>query len=93
MHEKRTRLIKKCNMKSGPLMYWMSRDQRAKDNWALLFTQDLAVKYNLPVIVVFCLVPQFLGATTRQYSFMLEGLKEVEKALAEKNISFFLITG
>ncbi|KHE92143.1 MAG: deoxyribodipyrimidine photo-lyase [Candidatus Scalindua rubra] len=93
MHEKRVRLIKKGNMKSGPLVYWMSRDQRAKDNWALLFTQYLAVKNNLPVIVVFCLVPQFLGATIRQYHFMLEGLQEVEKTLSEKNINFFLITG
>ncbi|GJQ59412.1 MAG: deoxyribodipyrimidine photo-lyase [Candidatus Scalindua sp.] len=75
------------------MVYWMSRDQRAKENWALLFTQDLAQIYHSPVIVVFCLVPQFLGATFRQYHFMVEGLKEVEKTLAEKNIPFFLLTG
>jgi deoxyribodipyrimidine photo-lyase len=71
----------------------MSRDQRAADNWALLFSQELAIQRKSPLIVVFCLVPQFLGATIRQYSFLLKGLQETEKNLKEKNIPFFLLTG
>jgi deoxyribodipyrimidine photo-lyase len=43
--------------------------------------------------VVFCLVPDFLEATVRQYGFMLKGLHEVEENLAKKNIPFFLLTG
>lgn len=43
--------------------------------------------------VVFCLAPQFLGATFRQYSFMIQGLWEVEQNLAEKNIPFYLRRG
>ena len=62
----------------------MSRDQRAKDNWALLFAQELALKQKTPLAVVFCLVPEFLGATTRQYRFMLKGLQEVEQNLGQK---------
>jgi len=34
----------------------MSRDQRARDNWALLHTAELAVKSGAPVAVVFNLV-------------------------------------
>jgi deoxyribodipyrimidine photo-lyase len=57
----------------------MSRDQRVQDNWALLYAQKLALKQKLPLYVCFSLVPTFLGATLRHYSFLLEGLREVEK--------------
>jgi deoxyribodipyrimidine photo-lyase len=71
----------------------MSRDQRARDNWALLFAQQLALETKQPLAVVFCLVPQFLDAAIRQYSFMLRGLRQVETALEQKNISFNLLLG
>ena len=51
----------------------MSRDQRVNDNWALIHSQELAIKYGQPLIVVFNLVPKFLQATLRQYDFMLKG--------------------
>jgi deoxyribodipyrimidine photo-lyase len=71
----------------------MCRDQRVNDNWALLFSQETALKQKVPLAVVFCLVPQFLGATIRQYDFMLKGLQEVEKNLADKNIPFYILKG
>uniref|UniRef100_A0A0G4FHS6 Deoxyribodipyrimidine photo-lyase n=1 Tax=Chromera velia CCMP2878 TaxID=1169474 RepID=A0A0G4FHS6_9ALVE len=71
----------------------MSRDQRAHDNWALLYAQKLALERKVPLIVVFCLVPKFLEATIRQFGFMLRGLKEVEETLMEKEIPFFLLRG
>lgn len=89
----RIRLLKKGKGKSGPILYWMSRDQRVNDNWALLHAQNLALQMKVPITVMFCLVPKFLGATTRQYAFMLNGLKEVEQNLKKYNIPFHLITG
>ena len=89
----RIRLLKKGKNKNGPTIYWMSRDQRVNDNWALLYAQDLALQMNVPLAVVFCLVPEFLGATLRQYGFMLKGLKEVERNLRKHNITLHLITG
>jgi deoxyribodipyrimidine photo-lyase len=71
----------------------MSRDQRVQDNWALLFSQKLSQREKVPLALVFCLAPQFLGATFRQYSFMIQGLSEVEHKLAEKNIPFYLLLG
>jgi deoxyribodipyrimidine photo-lyase len=93
MKNERIRLLKKAKEKPGAIVYWMSRDQRAHDNWALFFAQELAFKQRTPLAVVFCLVPKFLGATIRQYGFMLQGIQETKKKLSEKNIPFFLILG
>jgi len=71
----------------------MSRDQRMEDNWALLFSQALAREKEVPLLVLFCLVENFLGAGQRQYEFMLKGLKELKKSLSSKNIPFFLLQG
>ena len=79
--------------RKGPVIYWMSRDQRTQDNWALLFAQELAFERKEPLGVLFCLVPQFLNATTRQYDFMLRGLREVEERLNKMAIPFFLLRG
>ncbi len=93
MNEKRVRILKKGAMGIGPVVYWMSRDQRVNDNWALLFAQDLAISQKLPLTVIFCLVPSFLEATIRQYGFMIKGLQKLEKNLAKKRIPFFLLRG
>ena len=93
MNPRRVRAIRAGNLKKSPVVYWMSRDQRTRDNWALLFAQEEALKQKEPLAVVFCLVPQFLGATFRQYAFMIQGLAEVEQNLAEKNIPFHLLVG
>jgi deoxyribodipyrimidine photo-lyase len=75
------------------VVYWMMRDQRMYDNYALLYAQGLAQEKNVPLVVVFNLVPKFLEATLRQYGFMLKGLEEVELQLRAKNIPFHLTMG
>ncbi len=79
--------------KDGPIIYWMSRDQRTKDNWALLYAAQLAQQKDEALIVVFVCVSHFLEATIRQYNFMLQGLREVETNLHQKNIPFYLLSG
>jgi deoxyribodipyrimidine photo-lyase len=93
MNPKRVRTLKAGDLKKGPIVYWMSREQRTQDNWALLFSQELSQREKVPLAVVFCLVPQFLGATYRQYAFMIQGLSEVEQNLAAKSIPFYLLRG
>jgi deoxyribodipyrimidine photo-lyase len=90
---KRVTILSEGQDRTGPVVYWMSRDQRVDDNWALLYAAELAVDRKVPLAVAFCLVPTFLGATARQYEFMLEGLEFVEKRLARRKIPFFLLTG
>jgi deoxyribodipyrimidine photo-lyase len=93
MNERRIRLLQDGIETNGPVIYWMSREQRVHDNWALLFTQQIALEKKKPLAVIFNLVPDFLEATIRQYGFMLEGLLEVESELSRYNIPFFLLYG
>ena len=91
--DRRARIIKSGQERRGPVAYWMSRDQRVHDNWALLYAQHLARERRVPLWVVFGLAPSFLGATWRQYAFMLEGLAQVARELESYGIPFFLVKG
>ena len=90
---RRIRIINNKQVGSGRVIYWMSRDQRVKDNWALLHAQELARASKQSLAVVFCLNSKFLGATMRQYGFMIKGLQQVEEDLHQKQIPFFLLLG
>lgn len=89
----RSRLVAAGEVRPGPVVAWMSRDQRARDNWSLLFAQDLALRRREPLVVVFCLAPAFPGATLRHYDFMLRGLALTAGDLAAKGIGFVLLEG
>jgi len=89
----RTRLLNNRHDVHGPVIYWMSRDQRVQNNWALFFAHRKAETLQQPLVVVFTLAPSFLGAPLRHYDFMLKGLQEVEIRLRELNIPFFLLQG
>lgn len=89
----RTTVLNPGEQRSGPVVYWMSRDQRVTDNWALLHAQEEALARRAPLSVLFCLAPTFIGATWRQYTFMLTGLEETEQGLRELGIPFFLRKG
>nr|QXF69110.1 CPD photolyase [Pohlia nutans] len=93
VNPKRWRELNKGEVKEGPVIYWMSRDQRAKHNWALLHACEVASKTGSPVAVVFNLMESYLGAGARQFGFMLRGLKVLEPKLAELNIPFFIVKG
>lgn len=71
----------------------MSRCQRVNDNWALLNAQQEALERKVPLLVVFCLLPQYQGAVWRHYYFMIQGLRETESALRARGIGFHLLPG
>ncbi|MCB9000282.1 MAG: deoxyribodipyrimidine photo-lyase, partial [Bacteroidales bacterium] len=93
VRKERVQQLKKSNLKNGPVIYWMSRDQRAHDNWALQFARELSASLNQSMAVVFCLSPGFQSATLRQYNFMLKGLQECAKDLEKMQIPFYLLRG
>ena len=77
----------------GPIVYWMHRDKRVEDNWALIHAQELAIKKKKPLHVYFSLNGNFFDANIRQYGFMLRGLEETANFLNKKNIPFFIVDG
>lgn len=88
----RVYIHKENALKDGAVIYRMSRDQRVSDNWALLFAQELALKYQRPLAVVFTLAPSYPGANIRHFDFMLKGLRKVEQKLSSYRIPFFMLT-
>jgi deoxyribodipyrimidine photo-lyase len=79
--------------KQGPVVYWMSRDQRTTHNWALLFAYHLAIKHKKSFCVVFTLDFSYPEATFRSFHFLLNGLKRVEEKLLQLNIPFKILCG
>ncbi|PKA60033.1 Deoxyribodipyrimidine photo-lyase [Apostasia shenzhenica] len=77
----------------GPVVYWMFRDQRSRDNWALIHAVRLANQSSAPVAVAFNLFHRFLGAHARQLGFMLRGLRLLQHRLRDLGIPFFLLRG
>ncbi len=95
MFDARVKLLsgRKFNKSGKYILYWMQQSQRVEENHALIYAIEKANKYNLPVLVQFCLVDDYPQANLRHYTFMLEGLLEVKKRLNELNIKFIFSIG
>lgn len=78
---------------NGPVVYWMWHEQRAEDNWALLYAQKQALALRVPLIVAFVLAPSYLGARNRSCAFMLQGLRETVRRLQELRMGFAFLKG
>ena len=89
----RSRVRNNQPITSGPVLYWMGRDQRIDDNWALIEAYNAAEDRAVPLQVVFNLPASYGKGTLRQYDFLLKGLQEVEQRCAELNITFHLLEG
>lgn len=77
----------------GNVVYWMSREQRVRDNPSLLHALDLSIETGGSIIVIFTLTDSYPGANLRHYDFMVRGLSLVRKELREKGIPFSLLIG
>lgn len=97
IREERVRSVYTPNKASrgapGNVIYWMSRDQRINDNWALLKAQKIALQNNRGLGIVFCLQSSFLRAKKRHFGFMLRGLKQLESSALGLNIPFHILCG
>ncbi|CAM9936669.1 unnamed protein product, partial [Hapterophycus canaliculatus] len=84
-----------CCISGDCVVYWMSRDQRAEDNWAMLFAKHLAQEVSGTVGTSPVFPDQqhsFSRTTTLRYAgFMLKGLAETEEDLRKKNIPFHVL--
>ncbi|KAI0979010.1 hypothetical protein GJ496_008149 [Pomphorhynchus laevis] len=79
--------------RTGPVLYWMVRDQRIEDNWAAIYAQMIALRENRPLVFCYCLPKKYLDSTYRQYHFLLSGLKLLWNELKKLNIPFEILSG
>ena len=114
-HPKRTRILTEpatldpfLNKTGKSVIYWMQRDVRTVDNWALLFSLHMAKELKVPLRVVHVLpspeeqlqVKQSVidndtiknqRMTERYASFLLGGLKLVQKELNEMDVELNIL--
>lgn len=93
MNRLRVHVLRNAEAGPGPVLYWMHRDFRARDNWGLIHARMQALKSGQPVGVVFCLAPSFADATSIHFDFLLQGLAKTVQILGRDNISFFALHG
>jgi len=93
VNPQRVRVYNNAEQNPGPVLYWMHRAFRATDNWGLIWARQQALQLGTPMAVVVCLTPSFLGATLRQYDFLLKGLAETAALLRAANIALILRSG
>lgn len=95
MHRDRIKIIQKVhqNSRGKYILYWMQSAQRIQYNHALNYAIKQANEKDLPVIVMFNIVPNYKEANLRHYTFMLEGIQFVQKALKDKGIQFDICYG
>jgi len=89
----RTRLLSEGKSGKGPAVYWMSREQRARDNWGLLAAQEAASEPGRGLVVLFCFSPSFSSASSRHYAFLEGGLRETATILEGYNIPLLFLYG
>ena len=93
MNTDRIKPLNNLKFNGSSVCYWMQRDKRVQDNWALIYAQDLALKNKVPLYVCFTYLGKFKDANIRQYQFLFDGLKETSEKLNSKNIPFYLLKG
>ena len=75
------------------VIYWMQKDQRPDDNWALLRAAELANQHSVPLVVAFFVSEKIRNAYVRQFDFMLCGLAETATELRQHGAGFVMRHG
>jgi len=87
IQKERLKSLNACDPRDGDyVLYWMQAAQRAEGNQALEYAIRLANEKRKPCLAFFGLTDRFPEANARHLAFMLEGLRETRKALAERGV-------
>ncbi|MEJ2157042.1 MAG: deoxyribodipyrimidine photo-lyase [Desulfobacteraceae bacterium] len=87
MPERRIQVLNNHDIRSGDyVLYWMQQSQRVEHNPALDMAIGEANRLKQPLVVGFGLTDAYPEANLRHFTFMLEGLQEVQSALQAKGI-------
>ena len=91
IQKERIEQINNSALKKGRyILYWMQAAQRAEYNHALEYAISRANQLKLPLVVVFGVTDSYPQANLRHYTFMFEGLVDVQKALAKRGIKLVI---
>ena len=101
MLKERTRVLRKgvvpggCNRNSsnGVILYWMQRDVRTQDNWALLLAQHYAQVHELPLHVVYALPPPPSSSSALPSSSILDPPPQLSELPMTERYGKFLLDG
>lgn len=75
------------------VLYWMQQSQRTEFNHALEYAVERANELKLPPLVVFGLMDDYPEANPRHYTFLLQGLRDVQLNLAKRGIQLVVRFG
>lgn len=93
----RSRPLNEKNHLQGPIVYWMNREMRLDDNWALIYAQTFANQIKQPCVVIFSLFDSFGSAKNneddRMFSRMKLGLKLVDDQARKRKLPFYILHG
>jgi deoxyribodipyrimidine photo-lyase len=89
IHKSRIEQLNNKSVNKGRyILYWMQAAQRAEYNHALEYAITRANQLELPLVVLFGVTDSYPDANLRHYTFMFEGLVDVQQALEKRGIKF-----
>ena len=94
IQRERVQNLNEADVREGDyVLYWMQSSQRAEQNHALEYAVKRANELDQRLLVVFGLTDDYPEANLRHYTFMLEGLKDVQEALEKRGIKMAVRKG
>ncbi|WP_245557920.1 deoxyribodipyrimidine photo-lyase [Deinococcus apachensis] len=79
--------------RGGFVLLWVQSSARTHDNHALEYAVREARRLGQPLAAVFGLNPDYPEANARHFQYLLEGLRDLRKGLAERGIPLSIRVG
>lgn len=93
MHPARILRTSERPLQPGPVVYWMHREMRADDNWALIHAAETAREQGRALCVAFCLARSYSLASLPHFAFLVHGLRQTAQKLERLGVPFALVRG
>jgi deoxyribodipyrimidine photo-lyase len=94
IQRERVQNLSEADVREGDyVLYWMRSSQRTEQNHALEYAVQQANELDQRLLVVFGLADDHPEANLRHYTFMLEGLKDVQEGLEKRGIKMVVREG
>lgn len=88
--ERRVRNLNNLEINNGDVVYMPTRELRLEDNWAVVFGQELAKKYNRKFKIVIILSE--IIYSNRQQGFLLDGIEKFKQNCSKNSVEIEVIS-